>query len=259
LGLLCGGGFRSWNDSIVFTQAAQFGGGTEEEAMGLDAGAVDGFLLCHGTGGGIEFGFEGGTAVETPTGGNDFGGLGVFHERGGMEFVPECFVELVVVGGFFGAHVVASGEEAGGYGILGGAGFAFGGAGTGGEPGVGAVGGDLSFSGQGGSFSNMDVIPIRRYGMAVTRFAYVIEKVCEESGDRESGVDWSTGCRWLAIDHSFVNGQLFVLTPFPSGRGLRPAVADVGTQSRHDVSRQRWILRQCVPRGKEPWLLFRRS
>ena len=98
---------------MVFAQAAQFGGGAELETMGLDAGAVDGFLFGHGIGGGAERFFETCTAMETPGSGYDFGGLDVFHERGGMEFFPEGFVELVVFAGFFGAHEVAGGEEAG--------------------------------------------------------------------------------------------------------------------------------------------------
>jgi hypothetical protein len=154
LGLLCGGDFRGWGlgflaceGGIIFAKAAQFGGGTQPKAMGLDAGAIDGFLFRHGVGGGFEFGLETGTAVETPGGGDYFGSLYFFHERGGMEVGPEGVANFCVDGGFFGAHEVAFGEEAGRYRVLRGAGFAFGGAGACGELGIGAVGGDLSFCG----------------------------------------------------------------------------------------------------------------
>jgi hypothetical protein len=42
-----------------------------------------------------------------------------------MEVGPEGVANFGVLGGFFGTYEVAFGEEAGGEGVLGGAGFAF--------------------------------------------------------------------------------------------------------------------------------------
>jgi hypothetical protein len=71
-----------------------------------------------------------------------------------MEVGPEGVANFGVLGGFFGTYEVAFGEEAGGEGVLGGAGFALDGAGASRGQGVNPISGNLSFGGwHGGSFS----------------------------------------------------------------------------------------------------------
>ena len=48
LGRFCRGGLRGRGlgfGEAIFPEAAQFGSGAQQDAVGLDAGAVDGFLL----------------------------------------------------------------------------------------------------------------------------------------------------------------------------------------------------------------------
>ena len=123
-----------------------------EDAVGLGAGAVDGFLLFFGFGvlHGVEDGdsgevfFDHAAAAETPGGTYEFGGEEFFDGAFGGEFGPEGGADFGVVFGFIFADEVVEGEEAEGEGVFGGTGFTGLGAGSGGEGGVGLVGRVLS-------------------------------------------------------------------------------------------------------------------
>ena len=56
-----------------------------------------------------------------------------------MQLGPEGVANFGVEGGFFGTYELAFGEEAGRHRVLGGAGFAFGGAGSGGFKGCAGI------------------------------------------------------------------------------------------------------------------------
>jgi hypothetical protein len=94
---------------------------------------------------GGEAGFDYGAAAQTPGSANDFSGEELFHGADGTEVLPEGIIEVLIFLGFVGLDAVQLGEEAEGDGVFGGAGFAFGGAGSGGGLGIDAIGGDLSF------------------------------------------------------------------------------------------------------------------
>jgi hypothetical protein len=133
-----------------------------EDAVGLGAGAVDGFLLFFGFGvlhgvflvrvflGGVQDGdfgevfFDHAAAAETPGGTYEFGGEEFFDSTLGGEFAPEGGADFGVVFGFVFADEVVEGEEAEGEGVSGGTRLTGLGAGSGGEGGVGFVGRELS-------------------------------------------------------------------------------------------------------------------
>ena len=124
-------------------QAAEFGSGAVQVAMGLCAGAVDG-LLCWGAcwiDHGIELkfacrvehvGFDYGTPAKTPGGVDDLGGERLLERSFGFEFVPEIFAEVMVEAVVFREHEVGGGVDAESDGVAGGTGFAFFGARPGG-------------------------------------------------------------------------------------------------------------------------------
>ena len=127
--------------------------------MGLGSGAVNGELEFGGgfdlqrvrdggvrTVGGGEAGFKHrgfgfGAAAETPHGAPDFFGETGFEGADRGEFAVEGFAEFGIVGFFAGPDEVTGGEETEFCRVFGGGGFAFFGAGSGGELGVGDVGG----------------------------------------------------------------------------------------------------------------------
>jgi hypothetical protein len=135
-------------------EAAQFGRGAMEVAMGLSAGAVDGLLrvVQHGiksalgSPGRYHAGLNGGTAAQTPGGVNDFGGQDLLDCAFGREVCLEAGAEAGVEILLLGADKIATGIESGGYCVTGDTRLAFGGAGTAGSLRIVAIGGDLSIS-----------------------------------------------------------------------------------------------------------------
>jgi hypothetical protein len=114
---------------------AEFGGAFVEEAMGLGAGAVDGFLDffrlgVHGFHGiedeasavvepEDEVGFDFAAAAETPHGASDFVDQAVFEDALGGEVLADGLVEFDVEVLFVGSDEVRGGEEAVFQGVLG--------------------------------------------------------------------------------------------------------------------------------------------
>jgi hypothetical protein len=105
------------------------------------AAAADGAI--EGGGGGRA------DAAEAPGGGDDALDQEDLGGGGGLVFVEQGLAELFEGGLVFDGEDQLLGGEAVGEGVEGGAGFAFGGLGSGGAEGVEAVGGDLTFGSHG--------------------------------------------------------------------------------------------------------------
>ena len=100
--------------------AAQFGGGSMEEAMGLGAGAVHRLLLRvieHGVGFAVRDTvhacFDDGAAAKTPGSVDDFGGKRLFDGAFGYEVYFEAGAEFRIETLLLGADEVAAGVEPG--------------------------------------------------------------------------------------------------------------------------------------------------
>jgi hypothetical protein len=117
-----------------------------EDAVGFGAGTVDGLLLS-GVRRGFGAGFDFAAAAQAPEGAADLPGEGFFDGAGGAKLGVEGFVEGGPDGLFVREDEIASGEEAGFDGVLGGGRLAFVGAGTRGALGVGLVRGEFCWGG----------------------------------------------------------------------------------------------------------------
>lgn len=159
------GVFRLLAQIAVGLEFAELGQSFAEQAMGLGAGAVDGFLdtdgalvvgfhgveRSDGIGAKIagEMRFDETAAAQTPGGAKDFQEEDFFEGAGGSEVGVEAGFEGLVVGLFAGTDEVA-GEKAEHDGVPGGFRFTLFRAGAGGMPRIGGVGGGLC---EGGHFS----------------------------------------------------------------------------------------------------------
>jgi hypothetical protein len=131
-------------------EAAELGEAFDVEPVGLIAGAIEGGLGVVRVFAFEKVGFDDTAAAKPPGGGHDFDSENLFDGTLGREMCAEGFGQGRVFGFFTSFDEVRGGEEAEGDGVGGGAGLAFGGAGSGGMPGVAAVGGELSFCGHKG-------------------------------------------------------------------------------------------------------------
>jgi hypothetical protein len=112
-----------------------------EGAVGVDDVEVDSSLIGGRVGGSVEeCGFEQGDTVEAPGGVGEFLSEVSFGGSGGFVFIEELAAVVLVCGGVLGCEHGGATGEAMGEGIEGRALFASGGAGSGGEERVGAVG-----------------------------------------------------------------------------------------------------------------------
>jgi len=149
----------------IFPEATKFGGRVAKDVESLAASAVDGALeagtrfIAEGIDGKRlgHFGFDEGTAAQTPGGAGDGHDKGLFEGSDGSEIGTKGGTDALVFFVLAGADKIAQGEQTVGYGVLRRGLPALVRTGTGREKCVLAIGQRLSLS------CHLDILPLRRY------------------------------------------------------------------------------------------------